>query len=98
MQGDALLLDLGQISDFYRRQIRENIPLITRAASEVLGRQVIVRIGEATTQEKTPDPVSRSGSPDERKPDVLERAKKHGAVQSFLEVFPGPVKAEEIDS
>jgi DNA topoisomerase-1 len=35
---------------------------------------------------------------EERKPDVLERAKKESAVQSFLEVFPGPVKAEEIDS
>jgi hypothetical protein len=98
LQGDALLLDLGQIGDFYRRQIRENIPLITQAASEVLGRQIIVRIGGPTPQEKAPEPVNRSGPSGERKPDVLERAKKQGAVQSFLEVFPGPVKAEEIDS
>jgi DNA polymerase-3 subunit gamma/tau len=98
LQDESLLLDLGPISDFYRRQIRENIPLITRAASEVLGRQIVVRIGGLAPQEEAPAPVNHPGPPEERKPDVLERAKKQGAVQSFLEVFPGPVKAEEIDS
>jgi len=98
LQAGALLLDLGQIGDFYRRQIQENIPVIAQAASEVFGRPISVRIGGPAAQGKSPAPVQRPEPPGDRRPDVLERAKKQGAVQSFLEVFPGPVKAEEIDS
>jgi len=98
LQGNTLILDPGPISEFYRRQIRDNLPVIAQAASEVFGRTVTVQIGDSPPQNKPPAPVSRSEPPGDRKPDVLERAKKEGAVQSFLEVFPGPVKAEEIDS
>jgi len=98
LQGSSLILDPGPISEFHRRQIRENIPVIAQAASEVFGKTISVRIGGSAPQGRNPAPVGRSEPPEERKPDVLERAKKEGAVQSFLEVFPGPVKAEEIDS
>ena len=98
LQGSSLILDPGPISEFYRRQIRDNLPVIAQAASEVLGRTVSVQIGGSPPNSRPPAPVNRSEPPENRKPDVLERAKKEGAVQSFLEVFPGPVKAEEIDS
>jgi hypothetical protein len=98
LRGSSLLLDLGPISEFYRRQIRENLPVIAQAAAEVFGRTVTVQISGSPPQERPPAPVNRSNPPETQKPDVLERARKQGAVQSFLEVFPGPVKAEEIDS
>lgn len=98
LQGGTLILDPGPISEFYRRQIRENLPVIANAASEVFGKTVNVQIGGSPPPGRTPAPVHRPDPPGERKPDVLERAKKEGVVQSFLEVFPGPVKAEEIDS
>ena len=98
LQGGTLILDPGPISEFYRRQIRENLPVIANAASEVFGKPVNVQISGSPPQGRTSAPVNRPDPPGERKPDVLERAKKEGVVQSFLEVFPGPVKAEEIDS
>ena len=98
LRGSSLFLDLGPISEFYRRQIRENLPVIAQAAAEVFGRTVTVQISGSPPQERPPAPVNRSDPPETQKPDVLERARKQGAVQSFLEVFPGPVKAEEIDS
>jgi DNA polymerase-3 subunit gamma/tau len=97
LRGGTLILEPGPISDFYRRQIRDNLPVIAQAASEVFGRSVSVQIGGSPAQDMPPAPVSRPEPPEVRKVDVLERAKKEGAVQSFLEVFPGPVKAEEID-
>ena len=95
--GDTLELDLGSLSEFHRRQIKENIGLIAEAASTVLGRNVKVTIG------KEPAAPAREGNPSVAradpgvKTDILERAKREPVIQSFLDTFPGPIKAEDLD-
>jgi DNA polymerase-3 subunit gamma/tau len=95
LRGDEVQLDLGSVNDFLRRQIRENLPLLIRAASSAVGRPVRVIIGDEAGK-----PVDREVPPvpaDNPAEDALERARREPVVQSFLEVFPGPVKAERID-
>jgi hypothetical protein len=99
LEGDKVLLESDTISDFCRRRIKENLPAIQQAAEKVAGRKVAVILSE---------PVSGEGrSPSDPKPepavspeggDLLEKAKREPVIKSFLDIFPGPVKAEETDS
>src|SRR5438034_2494002 len=97
LRGDTVDLDLGSASDFHRRQIKENLVAIAEAASTVLGRNVKVTIG------KEPAAPAREGNPSVAradpgvKTDILERAKREPVIQSFLDTFPGPIKAEDLD-
>jgi hypothetical protein len=40
----------------------------------------------------------RNSSDNDPEADLLEKAKREPIVQSFLDIFPGQVKAEKIDS
>jgi DNA polymerase III subunit gamma/tau len=97
LEGDSVVLETGSINEFFRRQIKENLGAIEQAAGKVLGRKVRVQIAE---QE---EPALNSSTPQGKPPvpatqDLLEKAKREPVVKSFLDVFPGPVKAEKIDS
>jgi DNA polymerase-3 subunit gamma/tau len=95
LHGDEVLLDIGSVNDFLRRQIKDNLPILIRAASSAVGRPVRVVIGsEGENIHPKQTPRASDEGPAE---DVLEKAKREPVVQSFLEVFPGPVKAEKID-
>lgn len=96
VKGDAVIIDVGSVNAFYRQQIRENLPAIAQAASAVLGRPVMIDLGEeprgehvAAAAVSQPRVVARD--------DILEKARQEPVVQSFLDVFPGPVKAEKIE-
>jgi DNA polymerase III subunit gamma/tau len=93
LSGDTVVLDPGGISDFYRRQVRDNLPLIARAAAQVVQRAVHVRIGDdPITPERVP---AKSAEPGQE--DILDKLKREPVVRSFLDAFPGPVKAEKLD-
>jgi DNA polymerase III subunit gamma/tau len=99
LQGQQVVLDVGSASDFARRQIKENLPAIAEAAAKIVGNKVTVVMGAA---ESKPAPKSQTNSktmlnkPPEN--NILEMAKREPVVRSFLDVFPGPVKAEKIDT
>jgi DNA polymerase III subunit gamma/tau len=96
VQGERVVLDPGKASEFVRRQVNENLADITQAASRVLGSTVKVVFGDPATQ-----PVShqeRAIGKQSPGDDLLEKVKKEPVVRSFLDVFPGPVKAEKLDS
>jgi hypothetical protein len=98
LQGDEVVLDVESLNEFLRRQLRENLPVIAQAATSVLGRPVKVSLGREGPKRSESSPaaqVEAAAAP--KVEDVLERAKREPLVQSFLEVFPGPVKAEKID-
>lgn len=96
IEGGRVFLDPGKASEFFRRQVKENLALITQAASNVLGSAVKVEIGEMA---KKIIPKADSGNnPPPPENDLLEKVKKEPVVRSFLDVFPGPVKAEKINS
>jgi hypothetical protein len=89
----AVILDLGsQANEFQRRQLRENLDAVAQAAAAVVGRPLQVQFGDSQAEVLMPAPPA--GKPSEG--DILERAKKQPAVRSFLDTFPGPVKAEKI--
>ena len=97
VRGELVTLDPGSSTEFLRRQIRENLALISHAASEVLGQPVKVHLGTMAGPAKAlapapPPPPSASATAD-----ALERAKREPVVRSFLDVFPGPVKAEDLE-
>jgi hypothetical protein len=97
LQGNTVILDLGNTNEFFKRQIKENLAVITRAAASVVGRKVSVILEEtAPVQEHSPE--SQGTSVDNPETDLLEKAKREPVVQSFLDVFPGQVKAEKMDS
>jgi DNA polymerase-3 subunit gamma/tau len=102
IQGDMVILNPGASSDFIRRQVKDSLSLIAEAASEVLGRPVRVRFGgEAPSPPAGKAPPSDAGSSAVPAAncaplDPLDRAKREPVVQSFLDVFPGPVKAEDL--
>lgn len=95
LQRDSVIFDLGHPpNEFLRRQLKDNQAVIAQAASKVVGRTVQVLLDDVQTDApKTPPALSSSGQPAEE--DLLERAKREPAVQSFLDIFPGPVKAEK---
>jgi DNA polymerase-3 subunit gamma/tau len=91
IEGDSVILDMGPLaSEFLRKQLKENLAGIAQAASIVIGRAVHVFLDEAPTVTVVPPP------PSSKEEDVLERAKKVPGVQSFLDTFPGPVRAEKL--
>ncbi len=100
LQGDQIVLGLGAgaSGDFFRQKIKETLPLIARAASAVVGKNVSVTL-EDSAASKPQNPAFRKplDNPADA-PDVLEKAKREPIVQSFIDVFPGRVKAEKIDS
>ncbi len=97
LQADALVLNVDSVNEFFRRQIRENLPVIARAAEEVLGRSVTVKMNSPQESAVAQAPDNADQGSQNPKPAVLERARRDPVIQSFLELFPGPVKAEEIE-
>ncbi len=102
VQGDVLILDAGSSPEFLRRQIRDNLPAISDAASSVLGRTVVARVaGEAGPRSAQPNPApaalpAAAASQAPPPSDPMERARREPVVRSFLDVFPGPAKAEDL--
>jgi len=95
LDGERVVLETGVASEFARRQIQEQLPAIAQAAEKILGKKVTVILGEAESKalpgpQAPPEKFSES--------DILEKAKKEPVVRSFLETFPGPVKAEKIET
>jgi hypothetical protein len=95
LQGEEVILDPGNTGEFVRRQIKENISIIAQAASKIAGTKVSVTLSQqapktAPNQALKENPFSED--------ELLEKAKREPVVKSFLDVFPGPVKAEKIDS
>ncbi len=98
LQDDVLILDSGKASEFARRQVKENLPAISQAAGKIVGRNVRVLLGDdpaAGSAQGPSDPAAALPRPPSG--DLLEKAKREPVVKSFLDVFPGPVKAEKID-
>lgn len=95
LSGNAVVVQLGRTpNEFLRRQLKDNLDVIAQAASQVVGRTVQVLLDEALTNGSGPPPdLAAADKPSEE--DILERARKEPLVQSFLETFPGPVKAEK---
>jgi DNA polymerase III subunit gamma/tau len=96
VQDGRVILDPGNAGEFVRRQIKENLADITQAACRVVGNRVTVVMGE-------PDlPLASSreniGTILPADKNLLDKVKKEPVIQSFLEIFPGPVRAEKIDS
>ncbi len=96
IQGERVILEPGNAGEFVRRQIKENLPSITQAASKVVGNKVTVVLGEL--EQKFPSNHEGVRAITSTEGDLLEKVKKEPVVRSFLDVFPGPVKAEKIDS
>jgi DNA polymerase III subunit gamma/tau len=93
-----VILDPGTAGEFVRRQVKENLADITHAASKVLGTKMTVILGEQELLQ-SPEPQKQDGGPSSLSQDpLLEKVKKEPVIRSFLDVFPGPVKAEKIDS
>jgi len=96
VEGNRIILDPGKTSEFVRRQIRENLSDITLAASRLLGTAVKVEVEEPEKRTPAkPEVIKNNPSSGD---DLLEKVKKEPVIRSFLDVFPGPVKAEKIDS
>ena len=100
IRGDMVILDPGSSTEFFRRQIRENLSSIADAASELFGRPIVVCLGgEPIAPAPGPGPSAKiapaSSAAAPISVDPLERAKREPVVRSFLDVFPGPVKAED---
>lgn len=95
LQGDTVILEPGNIREFERRQIKDNLDDIARAAGKVVGRKVTVVLGAAEPRKEAKVRETRE-EPAESE-DLLEKVKREPVVRSFLDVFPGPVKAEKID-
>jgi hypothetical protein len=95
---DEVVLEAGNLNEFFRRQVRENLDLVSQAASRILGRAVAVRLSEdaaAHGDGDAPDP-NPAGSPRESD-DLMQRIQREPIVRSFLDIFPGPIKAEKMD-
>jgi DNA polymerase-3 subunit gamma/tau len=97
IDGEKVVLEAGACSEFCRKQIKENLPAIGQAAARITGRKITVMLSESIS---TAPSRSSNSRPDEGTPpegDLLEKAKREPIIKSFLDVFPGPVKAEKID-
>jgi DNA polymerase III subunit gamma/tau len=95
IEGEQVTLEPGGAGEFVRRQVKDNIALIAEAAARVLGNKVKVVFAEQEVR-KTPVPAPRNTGPSDET--LLEKAKREPVVRSFLDVFPGPVRAEKIKS
>ncbi|MDI9612240.1 MAG: DNA polymerase III subunit gamma/tau [Acidobacteriota bacterium] len=99
LEGDRLILDPGEAGEFARHQVARNLEAIAEAAASVVGRKVSVTVegvgGKAGRDEGVP--TSPSPRAESSSGEILERARREPVVQSFLDAFPGPVKAEKLD-
>jgi DNA polymerase III subunit gamma/tau len=100
VEGERVMLEAGPISEFVRKQIKENLPAISQAATKIVGRKVTVQLNEiearpAPSPGKAPNP--RKTPDDPANGDLLEKAKREPVVKSFLDVFPGPVTTEKLE-
>jgi DNA polymerase III subunit gamma/tau len=96
IEGNSVILDPGGANDFYRRQVRDNLALLSQAASRIIGRDVTVVLREADST-AVADKATAPSAATSPEADILEKAKREPIVQSFLDAFPGPVKAEKMD-
>ncbi len=98
LQGESVILDPGRATEFFRKQVKENLPAICQAASRVVGRNVRVVLGDSPSTEDAQRPATPTTTLSSlSSEDILEKAKREPVVKSFLDVFPGPVKAEKMD-
>ena len=97
LRDDVLVLDPGTVAEFYRRQIRENLSIVAQAASAVVGRPVRVQLGQEAPQTVADAAAAQTPASSSSGEDLMERLQREPVVRSFLDVFPGPVKAEKID-
>jgi len=96
LEEDKVILELGSANEFLRRQIKENLAVIEQAASAFVGKSVSVLLEEPSNPpQNSAKPQNSSDSDPEE--NLLEKAKREPIVQSFLDIFPGQVKAEKID-
>ncbi len=95
LQGEQVILEPGNTGEFVRRQIKENIFEIAQAAAKIVGTKVTVTLGQQSPKTALNQPLKANPVSED---DLLEKAKREPVVKSFLDVFPGPVKAEKIDS
>jgi DNA polymerase III subunit gamma/tau len=95
IQDGQVILEPGSTGEFVRRQIKENMPDITKAASKVIGSEVQVVLGEPESPHASSREPARENPSSES--DLLEKVKREPVIRSFLDIFPGPVKAEKID-
>ncbi len=98
IQDNKIVLDPGTANEFFRKQIKENLQVIAEAAGKVVGKQVSVLIKESAVPEPPDTPTHKSADAKAIEPDLLEKAKSEPIVKSFIDVFPGRVKAEKIDT
>jgi DNA polymerase III subunit gamma/tau len=97
LQGDKVVIEPGTANEFFRKQVKENLLVITQAATKVVGKKVIVLFGESTASESQDPPGRKSEDSTPPEMDILDKAKREPIVKSFIDVFPGRVKAEKID-
>ena len=95
LRGDTVALDLTGANDFIRRQLSDNLEAISAAASTVAGKIVTVVLEQEEASDPKVPEVAGPPPAAESPADPLERAKRDPVVRAFLEVFPGPVKAEK---
>jgi DNA polymerase-3 subunit gamma/tau len=98
LQGDKVFLEMGTANGFFRSQIEENLSVIAGAATDVVGRNVTVLLEEGQPDAPVTAVESPNVSDNREETEILNKAKREPIVQSFLDVFPGQVKAEKIDS
>jgi DNA polymerase III subunit gamma/tau len=98
LQEDKVIIEAGTANEFFRKQVKENLSVIAQAATKVVGKKVIVLLGESASPELQDSPGLK---PENRaafsETDILEKAKREPVVKSFIDIFPGRVKAEKID-
>ena len=98
LQDDKVILEVGTANSFFSNQVRENLPAITKAAADVVGRRVAVLLEELQPDAPENTAESPNTADNREETEILKKAKREPIVQSFLDVFPGQVKAEKIDS
>lgn len=92
MERDALILEAEETNEFVRRQLRDNLDAIARAAARVVGAEVRILIEGGDGKNRAAEERTR---PPETADGIMERARRDPVVQAFLEHFPGPTKAEK---
>jgi DNA polymerase-3 subunit gamma/tau len=97
LEGEKVVLESAGSNEFSRRQIKENLSAICDAAAKVVGSRVAVILGETVSREPKPPSGSRSDPETPPEGGLLEKVKREPIIKSFLDVFPGPVKAEKIE-
>jgi DNA polymerase III subunit gamma/tau len=95
LQGNKVIIEAGAVGEFVKRQITDNLSIIAQAASAVVGAKVAVALEVPETNSTATAKRDKPAASDDG---LLEKAKREPVVKSFLDVFPGPVKAEKLDT